>query len=48
VLLWGNTAEEIWRPPAERMLVIKNEEGLDRLRVEDVTRALQKLGVNGL
>ena len=48
VLLWGNTAEAVWRPPAQRMLVIRHQEGLDKLPVEDVTRALQKLGVNGL
>jgi len=43
VLLWGETAEEIWRPPSEKMLVIRGPTGLASLEVTRVIEALQQV-----
>lgn len=36
VVLWGPTAEAIWRPPSERFVVLRHPGGLARLPVEKV------------
>ena len=36
VILWGDTAEEIWRPPSEKMIVLRHPAGLARLPVSTV------------
>ena len=36
VVLWGDTAEEIWRPPSEKVAVLRHPEGLAQLPVESV------------
>jgi heptosyltransferase-2 len=36
VVLWGDTAEEIWRPPSEKVAVLRHSAGLARLPVESV------------
>jgi heptosyltransferase-2 len=36
VVLWGNTAEDIWRPPQERVAVLKNAGGIRMIAVEEV------------
>jgi heptosyltransferase III len=43
LLLWGDTAEEIWRPPAERVFVLRHPDGLARLPVAEVTEKLRGL-----
>ena len=43
LILWGDTAEEIWRPPNEKMAVLRHPQGLARLPVEEVARELFKL-----
>jgi len=43
LLLWGDTAEEIWRPPAERVFVLRHPDGLARLPVAEVTEQLRGL-----
>ena len=43
VLLWGETAEEIWRPPSEKMLLIRGPTGLASLEVARVIEALQQV-----
>jgi heptosyltransferase-2 len=43
VLLWGETAEEIWRPPSEKMLLIRGPTGLASLEVARVIDALQQV-----
>lgn len=43
VLLWGETAEEIWRPPSDKMLLIRGPTGLASLEVARVIEALQQV-----
>jgi len=43
LVLWGDTVEEIWRPPQERMVVLKNSGGLADISVEDVMRELSRV-----
>jgi heptosyltransferase-2 len=43
LVLWGDTVEEIWRPPSERMRVIRYPGGLARLPVEEVVEELRRL-----
>jgi heptosyltransferase-3 len=40
VVLWGNTAEEIWRPPHDRVIVLKNSAGLKMISVKQVMEKL--------
>jgi heptosyltransferase-3 len=41
VLLWGDTVEEIWRPPHERVLIVKSTKGLKAITVEQVAEQLR-------
>ena len=43
LVLWGDTHEAIWRPPSERVVVLRNPGGLDSLTVAAVVEHLQKL-----
>jgi heptosyltransferase-2 len=43
LLLWGDTRPEIWKPPSQRVTIISNPEGLEKLTVEDVIAALSRL-----
>lgn len=43
IVLWGDTAEEIWRPPHEKVLVIKGASGLKGISVEQVFEQLNQL-----
>ena len=43
LVLWGNTAERIWRPPQSKVLVLKGRAGLKTLEVEEVIGALAGL-----
>ena len=43
LVLWGDTAEEIWRPPGERVLVLRHPDGLARLPVAEVAERLRSL-----
>jgi heptosyltransferase III len=36
LILWGETAEEIWRPPSDKMLVLRHPDGLADLPVDSV------------
>jgi heptosyltransferase-2 len=40
IVLWGNTAEEIWRPPHERVTIVKNPGGLKLITIEQVMEKL--------
>lgn len=40
VILWGNSAEEIWRPPHKEIAVLKNPGGIRMIRVEEVMARL--------
>jgi heptosyltransferase-2 len=41
VVLWGNTVEEIWRPPHQQIVVLKNPGGIKMITVEEVTENLE-------
>ncbi|HET7623955.1 MAG TPA: glycosyltransferase family 9 protein [Verrucomicrobiae bacterium] len=43
VILWGETAEAIWRPPHERVRIIKSSAGLRGLTVAEVSREISGL-----
>jgi heptosyltransferase-2 len=43
LVLWGDTAEEIWRPPAEKVLVLRHPDGLVGLPVAEVAERLRGL-----
>jgi len=40
VVLWGKTTEEIWRPPQERVVILKNPRGLKIIGVKQVMEKL--------
>jgi heptosyltransferase-3 len=43
LILWGETARQIWQPPSERVFVLENAQGLAALPVARVLAELQKL-----
>jgi heptosyltransferase-2 len=43
IVLWGETRETIWRPPSERILILRHPEGLDSLTVPEVIEQLRRL-----
>ena len=43
VVLWGGTSEAVWRPPSERVFVLKNPGGLAHLSVDAVLEQVQNL-----
>lgn len=43
VVLWGNTAEEIWRPPHEKIVILKNPNGLKMISANEVMKSLNGL-----
>ena len=42
VVLWGDTIEEIWRPPQEKVLVVRGEDGLKTISVAQVFNSLKR------
>src|SRR4051812_11798404 len=45
LILWGETTEEIWRPPSEKMLVLRHMAGLAALPVSEVLEWVRGLPV---
>jgi ADP-heptose:LPS heptosyltransferase len=43
LVLWGDTAEEIWRPPSEKVIVLRHPAGLARLSVAEVAAQLHSI-----
>jgi heptosyltransferase III len=43
LVLWGDTAEGIWRPPGERVVVLRHPDGLASLPVEAVAEQVRGL-----
>jgi heptosyltransferase III len=41
VVLWSDTVEEIWRPPSEKVVVLRHSEGLARLPVGAVVEQVR-------
>jgi heptosyltransferase-2 len=46
LILWGDTTEEIWRPPSERMILIRHPDGLADLPVSSVLDKIALLPVS--
>jgi heptosyltransferase-3 len=42
LLLWGDTVEEIWRPPSEKMVLLHEPSGLKNLQVATVLALLDR------
>ncbi len=45
LLLWGDTAEEIWRPPSQTVVLLRYPGGLARLPVAEVVAQLWQVSV---
>ena len=43
ILLWGESIEEVWRPPNERIVILREPEGLARLTVSRVYEQIPRL-----
>jgi heptosyltransferase-3 len=43
IVLWGNTAEEVWRPPHERVVILKHPGGLKLITIEQVMGKLDSI-----
>ena len=43
LVLWGDTAEEVWRPPSEKVIVLRHPAGLAQLPVEEVAARLRSI-----
>jgi heptosyltransferase-2 len=43
LLLWGETVEQIWRPPSSKMVLLRDPGGLEKLPVERVIEAYRSL-----
>ena len=43
LLLWGDTAKEVWRPPSEKIVVLQPSGGLAKLGVNTVVEAFTNL-----
>jgi heptosyltransferase-2 len=41
LVLWGDTAEEVWRPPSEKVVVLRHAAGLVQLPVAEVVEQLR-------
>jgi len=44
IVLWADTAEEIWRPPNEKIIVLRHPQGLGSLEVRTVLDAIHGSG----
>jgi heptosyltransferase-2 len=43
LVLWSDTEQEVWRPPSERVVVLRDEQGLANLPVQEVLDQLRQL-----
>ena len=43
IVLWGNTVEEIWRPPQDRIILLKHPAGLKMISLSQVMEKLKLL-----
>ena len=43
LILWGDTIEEIWRPPHQTVSILKHPGGLSKISVEQVVLELERL-----
>jgi heptosyltransferase-3 len=42
VILWANTIEEIWRPPQEKVVILKNPGGIRMITVQEVMTKIRR------
>jgi heptosyltransferase-2 len=45
IVLWGQSNEAVWRPQSEKVLLLRHQDGLAALGVEEVLEAFRALGV---
>jgi heptosyltransferase III len=45
LVLWGDTAEEVWRPASDKVIVVRHPAGLAHLSVEEVAAQLDSIPV---
>jgi len=43
LILWSDTAEEIWRPPSQKIVVLRDSAGLANLPVARVLEEFRRL-----
>ncbi len=43
VVLWGNSVEEIWRPPHQSVVILKNPSGIRMITAEQVAAKLKQI-----
>ena len=43
LVLWGTTVEEVWRPPSDKVIVLRHPHGLARLPVTQVVDHLRRV-----
>lgn len=43
LILWGATAESVWRPPSEKAVILRHPQGLERLPVETVLKQIGRV-----
>ncbi len=43
IVLWGETIEQIWRPPHERVMIVRSVGGLQSITVDQVAAELRRL-----
>ena len=46
LLLWGETDQEIWRPPSEKMVILTDDQGLANLPLSAVLNALKQFDLS--
>jgi heptosyltransferase-2 len=43
LVLWGETSENIWRPPSKRVRILRNPAGLESLTVDEVVKQIHEV-----
>ena len=43
LILWGESAEQIWRPPSEKITILRNPDGLEGISVSEVVEQLFRM-----
>ncbi len=43
IVLWGDTAEVVWRPPSEKVVILRHPAGLEELPVAEVVARLRRV-----
>lgn len=43
LILWGDSAEQIWRPPSEKISILRNRGGLEKISVSEVVEQLLRM-----